>query len=425
MDKEIVPGRRSGAVVLPASKSYAHRHLISAALSENPSRVICDGISKDISATIECLRALGAVITAEDSVINVTPISRSDMCSYDAPCAKIIHLNCHESGSTLRFLIPIAGALGANVIFHMEGRLAERPLNNLTDVLSQKGMTFEKKDNELHCSGKLTAGRFTIPGNVSSQYITGLLFSLPLLDADSTLEVTGHLESEDYVVMTETVIKAAGIVLDRNRNIYSVKGKQKYNTVSEIVVEKDWSNAAFFMCMGALSDGGILLSGLSRSSVQGDKRIFDILAFMGADISEDDKGVFVKRGMLRGIELDASGVPDMVPTLAALASVSEGRTVIYNAARLRMKESDRIKSTVSMINSLGGSAEETEDGMIIEGQPFLKGGTVDAMNDHRIAMATAAVSCACRSNVLVKGCECVEKSYPRFWADFDLLEVER
>lgn len=417
MNKTISHGPKSGIFEVPSSKSQAHRMLITAALSKSAGKLIVNGISKDISATIKCLNAMGADIRITEngsgsSEISVRPIiktvDRSGMSAMYKP------LLCGESGSTLRFLIPIAGALGIDVVFHMEGRLSERPLGALTDALSAHGMSFMQDGKYLYCRGSLTSGTFTIPGNISSQYISGLIMALPLLKGNSVINITGSIESGDYIAMTVAAVESAGIKIKKEENIYHIEGDQCYNVTGTRIVEKDWSSAAFPLCMGAFSEKGMTVPGLNLSSIQGDKEILNILKGFGAEVS-GGCSVTVKKGTLKGQIIDASRIPDLVPVISAVAAGAKGETRIIHAERLRLKESDRIATTVSMLRSIGADAEETADGILIRGNDRLPGGTVDSFNDHRIAMSAAVAAGICFSDVTVLGAECTDKSFPRFW----------
>ena len=373
MIKTINHGPKSGIFEVPSSKSQAHRMLITAALSKSAGKLIVNGISKDISATIKCLNAMGADIRITEngsgsSEISIRPIIKT--VDNSGMSAMYKPLLCGESGSTLRFLIPIAGALGIDVVFHMEGRLSERPLGALTDALSAHGMSFMQDGKYLYCRGALTSGTFTIPGNISSQYISGLIMALPLLKGDSVINITGSIESGDYIAMTVAAVESAGIKIKKEENIYHIEGDQCYNVTGTRIVEKDWSSAAFPLCMGAFS-------GLNLSSIQGDKEILNILKGFGACVIEEDQpdaagtvsdenstgltSVTVKKGTLKGQIIDASRIPDLVPVISAVAAGAKGETRIIHAERLRLKESDRIATTVSMLRSLGADAEETAD----------------------------------------------------------------
>lgn len=393
----LLPGIRSGAVRAPSSKSQAHRLLICAALGNRQVSVDCGEISKDIAATAKCLDSLCA--------------------KSDEPAL----LYCGESGSTLRFLLPVCGALGKTAVFKMEGRLPERPLVPFDALLREHGMSIEKTGNELHCSGKLKSGVFEIPGDVSSQFISGLLFALPLLDGDSTIRITGKIESKAYITMTEEAVSAAGIRFIKSENEYTVFGGQSYALPEGFSAEGDYSNGAFFLCMGALSPEGITVKNLPEKSSQGDMEILNILRRFGAEISSDGDEITVRKQKLLGIEIDASGIPDLVPVLAVLACAAEGETKIFNAARLRLKESDRLCATAELITSLGGDVTELPDGLIIRGGG-LHGGRVNSYNDHRIAMSAAVASCICDDAVTVTDPECTQKSFPLFWESFAKLE---
>ena len=395
MIRTLNPGKLQGIVQAIPSKSQAHRLLICAALADTPSTIRCSGMSRDILATMECLRAMGTVITADGDLLQITPIR-----TVTSACC---HLPCRESGSTLRFLLPVAGALGLNACFHMEGRLPQRPMGPLTEVLEQHGMTIRQDGNLLYCEGQLQPGTFSIPGNISSQYISGLLFALPLLDGDSVLQITTGIESGSYIAM--------------------IPGSQHPRFSEGCSVEGDWSNAAFFLCAGAIS-APVTITGLRMESTQGDKSVLDILRRFGADVQINGTAVTVSPAPLQGISIDAAEIPDLIPVLCAVAAAASGDTVIQNAARLRLKESDRLAATANLIRDLGGSIRELPDGLIVTGTGRLTGGTVDAVGDHRMAMTAAVCSLICSEPVTIPHAECTEKSYPAFWQDFEALRKE-
>ncbi len=415
MNTTIRHGARTGRVHIPASKSQAHRLLICAALGESECTLRCEGASNDITATVRCLNALGADIRIEGEEITVRPIERAK----EGTCV----LPCGESGSTLRFLLPLVGALGADAVFEMEGRLPQRPLAPLDAVLEAHGMRLERNGARLICSGKLRAGTYYVSGGVSSQYISGLLMALPRLDGVSRLEVTGQLESAPYVAMTEAALKLAKLIFEKNDNVYTVPGAQRAAMPRHCAVEGDWSNAAFFLCMGAFSPQGVTVDGLNLRSPQGDRAVLDILRRLGADVREHGSSVTVRRAALTGCTVDAREIPDLIPVLSVTAATAQGETRIVNAARLRLKESDRLASTARLIAALGGDITELEDGLIIRGVPALAGGTADACRDHRIAMSAAVAASVSRGDVTILGSDCAAKSYPGFWDDFDSLEV--
>ena len=415
MNVTIQPGPRQGRVRIPASKSQAHRLLLCAALGEGETELLCGGLSADIRATMDCLRALGAGIWQEGERLRVKPIRTAPR-----SCA----LPCGESGSTLRFLLPQAGALGTEAVFHRKGRLPQRPLRPLDEELRSHGMKLREEGEALYASGKLTAGDYTLPGNVSSQFISGLLMALPQLPGDSRLTVTGELESAGYVAMTEDTLAESGIRWQRTGQVWSIPGGQRFRPPRLCQVEGDWSNAAFFLCAGALSRRGVTVEGLSLRSSQGDQAVLRLLRRFGAEVTEREGAVTVRSGMLHGITVDAGPIPDLIPTLSVVAAASVGDSRIENARRLRDKESDRLEGTAALIRDLGGSARVEGDTLIIHGRGGLRGGNASVLGDHRLAMAAAIAACACRESVTVDDSRCVEKSYPRFWEDFRQLKGE-
>ena len=414
MNKTILPGARTGEVHIPASKSQAHRMLLCAAMGENEVTLRCRGLSKDILATVACLKALGASVDAEGEVLHLRPVS--------APPPGLCLLPCGESGSTLRFLLPLVGVLGASAVFEREGRLPERPIEPLGRELCRNGMDIRSDGARLSCSGQLRPGAFSLPGNISSQYISALLMTLPLLEGESTLHIEGALESAAYVAMTEEVLRLGGVQTEKTGAGYRIPGGQHCRFAPELSVEGDYSNAAFFLCAGALSERGIRVTGLDPQSRQGDRAIVPLLEEMGAQVASDGSSVTVKRAALHGITIDASPIPDLIPVLSVVAAAASGETRVIHAQRLRLKESDRLHSTTQMLRALGAEAEELPDGLVIRGGRTLAGGTVDACGDHRIAMSAAVAGGICRGAVTICGSECVQKSYPDFWTDFQQLK---
>ncbi len=419
MNRVVAPGSLSGSFRAPASKSHAHRLLICAALGTAPVTVLCDTFSDDILATIDCLTAMGAQITHEESRISVTPVFAS------RKLVELCKLPCRESGSTLRFLLPVLGALGLSGVFQMEGRLPERPLHPLDEVLMAHGMVLRRDGSALHVSGQLQPGRFSLPGDVSSQYLSGLLFALPLLDGDSTLEITGALQSASYFSMTQDAVSKSAIRFSKNRNCLSIPGNQRCALPDGCSAEGDWSGAAFFLCAGALSQPGILATGLNVQSDQADRAVLDLLRTFGAEVQIQADGILVRSAPLHGISIDAGPIPDLIPAIAAVAALARGKTEIRNAARLRLKESDRLHTVAETVNALGGQAQELPDGLIITGCPQLSGGSADSFGDHRIAMLAAVLAGGCNAPVTVLGAQCTSKSYPSFWQTLDTLKGDR
>ena len=400
MTRLIEPGARRGEVRAPASKSQAHRYLICAALTEHPVRVENAGDSQDIRATRACLSAL----------FNTDGGTR--------------RLDCGESGTTLRFMLPLTGALGADAEFMLRGRLPERPIEPLARELCAHGMSIERQGNILRCSGALHPGAFTLPGDVSSQFMSGLLMALPMLSRDSTLNITGRLQSAPYVAMTLEALRLSGINVGLAADGYYIHGGQSYAAPETMTVEGDWSNAAPFLCMGALSHSGVAVTGLNPESVQGDRAVVQILRELGAKVDVRSDRVSVSRRMLRGMTIDAAMIPDIIPALAALAAAADGETRIINAGRLRLKESDRLGGTARMLCALGADVRVDGDSLIIRGRPELAGGMAETESDHRMAMAAAVAASACRGAVTVTDPGCVSKSYPGFWDDLSSLEAD-
>lgn len=415
MSITLLPGPRRGTVRVPSSKSHIQRLLLAAALGNKAVTIHCRGVSRDVSSMMSCLSALGAEITSQKDLIRIVPIPNT-------PCDPIT-LSCGESGAVLRFLLPITGALGTETFLERDGRLSKRPIAPLDAVLRKHGMEIWAEEKRLHCKGKLLAGKYEIRGNISSQYISGLLFTLPLLNGNSSLTIMGESVSRPYIAMTEDVLRMAKIHFQKASQRYTIWGGQQFSLPEQMDTEGDWSGAAAFLCMGALSPEGIRVEGLSAGSCQADRALTDILRRFGAEVLETDTAVVVRRKTLRGCSFDASQTPDLVPVLTSLAAVSEGKSYIYHAARLRDKESNRLESMVSMLRTLGADISETSDGLAISGVEHLTGGEVDSSGDHRIAMAAAVAACACKQPVTVRSESCVDKSYPAFWEDFTWLSM--
>ena len=414
MDAVITPSRLGGAVNAPPSKSAAHRLTLCAALAHGTSRISPIAPTEDMHATIQAAAALGATLKQRESTLLTQGVGGA------APAADAL-LDCGESGSTLRFFIPVAATLGASAVFTGRGRLPKRPLTPLLDALSSHGVrcTAPYGDAILRIQGKLLPGAFTLPGNVSSQYITGLLLALPLLDGDSEIRLSSPLESVGYVNMTLEAMSCFGVSAHSTGSGWRVPGGQRYRS-GDHTVEGDYSNAAPWLCAGAIA-GPVTVKGLSPASRQGDRAVLELLRRFGARVEADAGAVTVSPGGLRGIDIDASQIPDLVPVLAAVAAVAAGTTLIHGAARLRIKESDRLQSTTTALRALGADVEERADSLVVTGRQRLRGGVSESFSDHRIAMALSVAALGCEGQVTITGAHCVAKSYPDFFKEFASL----
>lgn len=409
---KLLKGVEGGEVFSIPSKSDAHRLLICAALAEKEMRILCPSSSEDIDATVSVLKGLGADIQRDGAGFTVKPVK-------EVPLRAL--LDCRESGSTLRFLLPVAACLGANAVFSGRGRLPLRPMDALYKTLTAGGAVITNECRlPFSLSGKLSSGAYEIGGDISSQYLSGLLMGLPLLEGESAVKVSGTLQSKGYVDMTLHALSRFGVGIGEENGCFIIPGGRPYKSPGLLKVEGDWSNGAFFLVLGALLEKGVLVKGLSEESLQGDKEVIDILERMGALVERQTEGFFVRKGALQGTEIDASHIPDLVPILAVLGAASKGKTTFKNAERLRLKESDRIKTVCEMIGALGGKAEEHSDGLTIWGG--LSGGTVQGAGDHRIVMAASVASALVP--VTIEGAEAVNKSYPGFFEDLAALGAQ-
>ena len=418
MNRVLSPGPRTGRVTVPGSKSRAHRLFLAAALGRTPVQLTCRGLSGDLLATLSCLEALGAQVeSVKGDCFTLIPLS--------APPAGKILLPCGESGTTLRFLLPLVGALGAEAVFQRRGRLPRRPLEPLLAELKRHGMTIRAQGDDLFVKGQLTPGDYALPGHISSQFISGLLLALPLLPGHSTLTLTSPPQSAPYIALTEQVLRQGGVKLHRGENAYTIPGGQGYALPSPQVVEGDWSAAAPFLSIGALRSAGVTVTGLTLPSLQGDSVLPALLEKMGAEVETSPQSVTVRAGTLRAITVDAGPIPDLIPPLCALCAVARGESRIRNARRLRDKESDRLQGVAELLNGLGGKLTVDGDDLRIFGVPRLQGGTADPQRDHRLAMTAAVAASACAGPVTVLDSDCVQKSYPAFWADYGQMTISR
>ncbi len=386
MKIKVVPGKLSGSIQAISSKSQAHRMLICACLSNNPCKIHCPDSNEDIDATVSCLNALGAEIVRENAHFNVTPITT-------VPCDAT--LDCRESGSTLRFLLPLAGALGVNTTFLLRGRLSKRPLSPLWEEMERMGCNLcRPTENTILCTGKLTPGEYFIDGGVSSQFITGLLFGLSIMPSKSALHITGTPQSKPYIDITKDVLYSFGVSTDNNQ----IYGCYPFNGPNYLSVEGDWSNAAFFLVANALGSN-IEITNLNPDSFQGDREIVKLVSCLETNTA-----------------IDVAQIPDLMPILSILSAAKNG-AVFKNIQRLRLKESDRVHSVQKMLHNMGIQTEETEDRFTVYPGQF-QPCTVDSFNDHRIAMSAAIAATVATGPIQITNAQCVNKSYPAFWQDF-------
>lgn len=414
---KIYNNKLKGAVKIPPSKSMAHRAVICASLSKGKSIITNIDLSDDIIATIDGMKALGAKIEIKDKSLEITGLNLNEEFLEERV------IDCNESGSTLRFLIPISLLNDSNNRFVGRGNLGKRPLNVYYDIFKEQGIRYLYKEQELDLKikGKLNSGEFKIPGNISSQFITGLMFALPLLNGDSKIIIEGTLESKGYIDLTLKALYDFGIDIEnKDYNEFIIKGNQKY-IGREYRVEGDYSQGAFFLCADAIGNE-VSCKDLDINSLQGDREVIDILERMGVLFNKSEDSIIGVSKGLKSTIIDAKGCPDIIPILSVVASLSNGRTEIINAKRLRIKECDRLSAINLELSKLGAKIYEKEDGLIIDGIYEFKGGVnVWSHKDHRIAMMLAIAATRCKEEIILDDFECVSKSYPNFFDDFKAL----
>lgn len=416
---KLTKSKLEGTVKVPPSKSMSHRAIICAALGSGTSIIENVDYSDDINATIDAIVSLGAVIDKDDDKVTVSGIYRENSIKN-----LVRSIDCNESGSTLRFIIPISLLFDGMTKFVGKGNLGKRPLDTYFDIFKEQGIKYNNVENELNMlvKGVLKPGEFNLPGNISSQFITGLLFSLPLLDGDSKINISTSIESKGYIDLTLDCMKDFGIVIEnKDYKEFIIKGNQKYLS-RNYRVEGDYSQAAFYLAADALGSN-VTISDLKKDSLQGDKEVIDILKRMGSKFIVDKNDIKCKvEDELVSTIIDASQCPDIIPVISAVAALAKGRTEIINAGRLRIKECDRLKAVATELNKLGAKIVEKEDGLIIDGVDELKGGVkVWSWKDHRIAMTLAIASTRCINPIELTDYDCIAKSYPGFFEDFKML----
>jgi len=444
MQARITPGKLNGKIDAVSSKSYLHRMILCAALSERDTVIYLNCRSKDVDATIRCAEAMGAEVEVGEGRLVVHPVKHelgaaivgaeadlarmltaqgTETTKVSAVCGQLPLLDCGESGSTARFVLPMTAVVCGGGTLIGAGRLPERPFGAICTVMDENGCSFSSYSLPMTVTGPLKAGVYRIPANISSQYISALMMSLPLVDGDSEIVFTTEVESEGYLDITESVMSDFGMALEKKENGYRIKGNRRYRSPGEITAEGDWSNGAFWVAANALGCG-LEIGNLKEGSLQRDGRIVDVALklFPGeARLESDTAAEKSVEDDNREIIVDGADIPDIIPISAIMACGRVGRTRFINCRRLRLKESDRLMSVASIICALGGKAIVEKDDLIVDGCGKLVGGEVDSFTDHRIVMSAAIAATICTDEVIINNAQDVAKSYPGFFEDYEKL----
>ncbi len=415
---EIITGGKpfKGEIAIPPSKSISHRAIIAAAFADKECIISRALNADDIEATLDCLLSLGVESQVSKNpksgmALDVRMVGTSGKWNDNSV------VKSRESGSTLRFMIPVAMVTDGTRTFEGSGRLVERPITPYIDMFDKTGVTYEYDGRlPLITKGALKSGVYTIPGDISSQFITGLLMALPVLPGDSEIKIEGELESASYVELTIDVLKAFGVEVEAVEDGYKISGNQAYKAC-DFEVEGDFSQAAFFIAAGLLGEEPLILKGLSKASKQGDKAMIDIARSMGGVLEWRGDDLVVYPSELKGAVIDLKDCPDLGPAVSVLGALAKGRTQVINAERLRIKESDRLAAMTSELKKLGAYIEETPDGLIIDGVKTLMAAKVEGWNDHRIVMALTVAGIKTFGSIRIEGAEAIKKSYPGFFDD--------
>lgn len=417
MKIKIYPSKCSGEIKIPSSKSMGHRAIICASLANEKSIISNLDYSDDILATIDGMRKLGANIQCEKDRLIIEGIE-----NFDSLKDNII--DCNESGSTLRFFIPIFSLTGEKISFTGRNRLLKRPQKIYEEIFKEQNLYYFQDEDKIEIEGKIKGKEYFIDGNISSQFISGLLFTLPLLEENSIININPPFESASYIDLTMEVLKEFGITINKVTPLrFEIQGGQKY-IAKDYKVEGDFSQLAFFAVLGALNNN-LKCIGVNLNSKQGDKSIIDILKKSGVKIEEIEEGYLIHKGKIKGCEIDLGDCPDLGPILNVLAMYGEGEFKIFNAGRLRLKESDRISAMEEELKKIGVEIETTEDEIKILGKKnYLGNIEVFGHKDHRIVMSLAIAGTMLEKPIIIDGAEAVEKSYPKFFQDLESLNIK-
>ncbi len=413
MRVKVYPSVVSGSITPPASKSLLHRSIICACMAKGESTIKNVIYSKDVEATLRAFESLGVKVIRDRNQIIII----SD--GYDS-FTEDVSIDCNESGSTIRFLIPVLSN-NKNAYFKGKSSLISRPMNIYEDIFNHQGLLFKRHTDYIETKGRISSGYYQIPGDISSQFISGLLFILPVLDGDSIIEITGNFESSSYVDMTVKILNEFGIKVEKIGPKFFVQGNQKYQN-SSVKVESDYSQLAFFAVLGIVNND-IEIRNISSDSLQPDKQILAIIEQMGGLIEQLDDSLYIHRSQTTGITIDLSQCPDIGPILGVLAACSNGTTNIINAKRLVIKESNRLLSTYEVLKEFGVDVLMSEDSLTIHGSMQLNANELDSFNDHRMAMSIAIAATIASSPIIINRAEAIEKSYPTFYQDLASLGV--
>jgi len=409
MNVLITPGSMTGSIAVPPSKSQTHRAIIAASLAKGKTVIHNAAVNDDVAATIAAMAKIGVKIINNGSQLIVNGVSRIVVSDDNI-------IDCNESGSTLRFILPILALSREKVVYTGKPALMKRPMSAYDDIGRQRGLVYQQNEKSIMVSGTLTPGVYPVPGSISSQFISGLLFALPLLKGDSEIRIAEPLESKGYVDMTIDILRRFGVRIEERPSGYVVPGNQCYSPAN-VTIEGDHSQMAFFGAAGLLT-GDILCRNIAPTSLQPDRRFLDVVRAMKGAFEIQENGIRFHRSNLQGCVVDVSQCPDVAPIISVLGAFADGTTVIENAARLKYKESNRLQTTYDILKGLGADIEMSDTSLTIRGRPTLDGGLLDPAPDHRIVMSAAIAATRCTKPVMIRHAEAVNKSYPNFWNDF-------